>query len=73
MLDNFVILQKEAISIFGQFKGFSKKPMAKIGYLALRKKGREKIRIGKVAKSCHQVTWVQKSVNLISKSLNVNS
>ena len=50
---------------------FSKKPMAKTGYLALTKKGREKIWIGKVAKSCHQVTWVQKSVNLISKSLNV--
>ena len=38
---------------------FSKKPKVKIGYFALRK--REKTRMVKVAKSCHQVTWAQKT------------
>ena len=61
---------------------FSKKLMAKIGDFALRKKGREKTWMVKVAKSCHQVIWVQKNVTkkgeiyskfLISKSLNANS
>ena len=39
---------------------FSKKLTAKIGDFALRKKGREKTRMVKVAKSCHQVMWAQK-------------
>ena len=59
---------------------FSKKLTAKIGDFALRKKGREKTRMVKVAKSCHQVMWAQKNVTkrdshskcFISKSLNVN-
>ena len=34
--------------------------MAKLGYFALRKKGRGKTRMVKAAKSCHQVTWAQK-------------
>ena len=57
---------------------FSKKPVAKIGYFALRKKGKEKIRLAKVVKCCCQVTWAQKkhvpkeSEFLVSKSLNMN-
>ena len=43
-------------------RGFSKKPTTKIGYFALRKKKREKTGMVKVAKSCHQVTWTQKSM-----------
>ena len=42
--------------------GFSKKPTAKSGYFALGKKGGEKTGMVKVAKSCHQVTWEQKSM-----------
>ena len=42
--------------------GFSKKPTAKIGDFALSKKGRAKTRMAKVVKSCHQVTWAQKTV-----------
>ena len=60
--------------------GFSKKPTAKIGDFALRKKGREKTRMAKVIKRCHKVTWAQKGVTkkresefLILKSLNMNS
>ena len=57
---------------------FSKKPMAKIGYFALRKKGKKKTRMAKVVKCCCQVTWAQEkhvpkeSEFLISKSLNMN-
>ena len=40
---------------------FSKKPTAKLGYFALRKKGRGKTRMVKAAKSFHQVIWAQKS------------
>ena len=40
--------------------GFSKKPTAKIGDFELRKKGREKKKMAKVVKCCHQVTWAQK-------------
>ena len=40
--------------------GFSKKPMTKIGNFAMRKKGREKTRMAKVAKCCHQVTCTKK-------------
>ena len=56
---------------------FSKKPMAKIGYFAFRKKRKEKTRMAKVVKCC-QVTWAQKkhipneNEFLISKSLNMN-
>ena len=43
--------------IYDQFKDFSNKLTAKIWDFTLRKKGREKARMVKVAKSCHQVTW----------------
>ena len=36
---------------------FSKKPTAKIGDFALRKKGREKTWMARVINCCHQVTW----------------
>ena len=58
--------------------GFSKKPTAQIGDFRLGKKRREKTRMDKVVKSCHQVTWAQKSVTkecefLILKSVKMNS
>ena len=53
-----VFCKRRPFWIFGQFRGFSKKPKVKIGYFALGK--REKTRMVKVAKSCHQVTWAQK-------------
>ena len=53
--------KRRPFRIFGLFKVFLKKPMAKIGYFALRKKGREKTQMVKAAKSC-QVTWAQKSM-----------
>ena len=42
-------------------RGFSKKPTAKIGDFALRKKRREKTRMAKVVKCCDQETWAQKT------------
>ena len=60
-------------------RDFSKKPTAKIGDFALRKKRIEKTQMAKVVKCCHQVTWAQKSATkkesefLISKNLNMNS
>ena len=58
-LTNFFYFAKE--DPFGSLISlgdFSKKLTAKIGNFALRKKWREKTQIIKVAKSCHQVTWV---------------
>ena len=54
--------KKRSFRIFDQLGGFSKKLTVKIRYFALRKKGREKTRMIKVAKSCHQETWPQKNV-----------
>ena len=62
----FVAWQSSYFAIGGHFGslinsgGFSKKSTAKIGGFALRK--REKKQMAKVGKSCHQLTWAQKSV-----------
>ena len=52
---------------------FSKKLAAKIGNFAFKEKGREKTRMVKAAKSCHQVTWTQKNfVISLSNEFGVN-
>ena len=48
--------------IFDQFRGLFKETNSKNLGFALRKKGREKTRTVKVAKSCCQVTWAQKNL-----------
>ena len=48
--------------IFDQFRGLFKETNSKNLGSALRKKGREKTRTVKVAKSCCQVTWAQKNL-----------
>ena len=61
-LDNFFYFAKGGHFGFLVKSGFfSKKPTVKIGYFALRKKERKKTRMGKAGKSCHQVTWAQRT------------
>ena len=71
--------QKRPFRIFDQFRGLFKTTNSKNWGFCFEKKGREKTQMAKVVKSCHQVTWQQKSVTkkrewiFISKSLNMNS
>ena len=43
----WLFCKRRLFQIFGQFGSFSKKPLAKIGHFALRKKGREKTQLAK--------------------------
>ena len=54
--------KRRPFRIFGQFRGFSKKPMAKNWGFCMEKEREKKTWMAKAVKSCHQLTWAQKSV-----------
>ena len=66
LIDNFLILQKDALSHFNQFRGLFKEINGKNWKFSIEKERERKTQMVKVAKSCHQVTWTQK--NMTKKS-----
>ena len=61
-LSIWLFCQRRPFRIIGQFRGLFKNTNGKNYEFCVENKGIEKTQMAKVVKSCHQVTWAQKSV-----------
>ena len=61
--------QRRPFQIFGQFRGLFQENNCQNWEFCVEKE-REKTRMVKVAKSCHQVTWAQKSMTKKKARIN---